>query len=144
MQTGGLPVTMGGMAAHDACGCLFATKARCVKFLVFPGIAAVVSALCLPAHAETLRCNGHIVETGDSRLSVRQHCGEPVLQDSYCAPVYYSPGLQVVPEPFASSVVPCLVVDEWLYDRGPGNLAATVRFRAGAVLSISYGARARP
>ena len=53
-----------------------------------------------------------------------------------------NPGLQPVPEPFASTVVPCLVVDEWLYERGPGSLAATVRFRAGVVLSITYGARA--
>jgi hypothetical protein len=115
-----------------------------VKFLVRMCFAAVVAALSLPAHSETLRCNGHIVEVGDSRLSVRYHCGEPLFQDSYCAPVYYYPGLQPVPEPFASSVVPCLMVDEWLYDRGPGNLVATVRFRAGVVLSITYGARSTP
>ena len=119
-------------------------KVESVKSLVRIGLAAVVSTLCLPAHAETLRCNGHIVETGDSRLSVRYHCGESLLQDSYCAPVYYYPGFKLVPEPFASSVVPCLVVDEWLYDRGPGNLVATVRFRAGVVQSITYGPRATP
>jgi hypothetical protein len=115
-----------------------------VKSLVRICLAAVVYDVCLPAHSETLRCNGHIVETGDSRLSVRYHCGAPLHQDSYCAPVYYSPGFQLVPEPSASSAVPCLVVDEWLYDRGPGNLVATVRFRAGVVLSITYGARAMP
>jgi hypothetical protein len=113
-----------------------------VKFLVRICLAAVVFAWCLPAHAETLRCNGHSVETGDSRLSVRYHCGEPLLQDSFCAPVYDSRRFELVPEPFASSVAPCLVVEEWLYDRGPGNLAATVRFRAGVVLSITYGTRA--
>jgi len=84
------------------------------------------------------------VETGDSRLSVRYHCGRPLLQDSSCVPVYYLPRLQLVPEPFARSVVPCLVVDEWLYDQGPGNLAATVRFRAGVVLSITFGTQATP
>ena len=103
------------------------------------------AAVCLsPVQAETLRCNGHIVEAGDSRLSVRRYCGEPLLQDSYCAPVYYQPGFQPVPEPFASTVVPCLMVDEWLYERGPGNLSATVRLRAGTVLSITYGARTTP
>lgn len=115
-----------------------------MKFLVRMCLAAVVLALFLPAHSETLRCNGHIVEVGDSRLSVRYHCGEPLFQDSYCAPVYHYPGLQPVPKPFASSVVPCLMVDEWLYDRGPGSLVATVRFRAGVVISITYGARASP
>lgn len=117
-------------------------KVESVKSLVRICLAAGVFALWLPAHSETLRCNGHSVEVGDSRLSVRYYCGEPLLADSYCATVYYYPGLQPVPEPFASTVVPCLVVDEWLYERGPGSLAATVRFRAGVVLSITYGARA--
>jgi hypothetical protein len=30
-------------------------------------------------------------------------------------------------------------IEEWLYDRGPGNLLATVRFRYGVVQSITYG-----
>ncbi|HEY3045837.1 MAG TPA: DUF2845 domain-containing protein [Polaromonas sp.] len=113
-----------------------------MKLFVRVGLAAVVSALFLPAQAETLRCHGHIIEIGDSTLAVRYHCGEPLLRDSYCAPVYYYPSLQLVPEPLASIVVPCQRIDEWLYDRGPGNLVATVRFRAGVVLSIRYDARA--
>lgn len=143
MQGSGMLALMGNVDVHCAVWPLGAKVGR-VKFLVRICLATVASTLCLPAHSETLRCNGHIVETGDSRLSVRYHCGEPLLQDSYCAPVYYSPGFQLVPEPFARSVVPCLVVEEWLYDRGPGNLVATVRFRAGVVLSITYGARATP
>jgi len=143
MQESGMLALMGNVDVHCAVWPLGAKVER-VKFLVRICFAAVVSTLCLPSYSETLRCNGHIVETGDSRLSVRYYCGEPLLQDSYCAPVYYSPGFQLVPEPFASLVVPCLMVDEWLYDRGPGNLAATVRFRAGVVQSITYGARATP
>ena len=113
-----------------------------MKLFVRVCFAAVISALFLPAHSETLRCRGHIIEAGDSALSVRYHCGEPLLKDSYCAPVYYFPRLQPVPEPLAGLVVPCQKVDEWLYDRGPGNLVATVRFRAGVVLSIRYDIRA--
>lgn len=115
-----------------------------MKFLARLSLAALAWALWLPAGAETLRCNDQIVDVGDSRLSVRYRCGEPLLQDSYCAPVYFYPGIWQVPEPFASVVVPCQKVDEWLYDRGPGNLVATVRFRAGVVSSISYSARALP
>ncbi|WP_309681325.1 DUF2845 domain-containing protein [Polaromonas sp.] len=115
-----------------------------MKFLARVCFASLVSALFPPAYAETLRCNDHIIDVGDSRLSVRYRCGEPLLQDSYCAPVYFYPGIWQVPEPFASTVVPCQKVDEWLYDRGPGNLVATVRFRAGVVSSISYSARALP
>jgi hypothetical protein len=115
-----------------------------VKFLIRICFATVFSVLFLPAHSETLRCNGHSIEIGDSRQSVRYHCGEPLLKDSFCAQVYYYPGFQLVPEPFASTIVPCQEIEEWLYDRGPGNLVATVRFRAGVVQSITYDAHASP
>lgn len=90
------------------------------------------------AYAESLRCAGGITEVGDSRISVVFKCGEPLLKDSFCAPVYSALTLRPVPEPFAGALVPCLVVDEWLYDRGPGNLVAKVRFQSGTVQSITY------
>jgi hypothetical protein len=102
-------------------------------------IAAVAAFLCLPAQAESLRCAGGIATEGDSRLSVAYKCGQPVLTDSFCAPVYHSGGLYPVPDAWASVVVPCQQIDEWLYDRGPGNLMVTVRFRAGVVQTIAYG-----
>ncbi len=95
--------------------------------------------LCLPAHAESLRCSGGIAAEGDSKISVVYKCGQPLLQDSFCAPVYYGPSGQAVPEPFASAFVPCQQTEEWLYERGPGNLVATVRFRSGKVSSVTYG-----
>ena len=91
------------------------------------------------AHAESLRCTGGIAAEGDSRLSVFYKCGQPVLRDDYCAPVYGPGALYPVPEPFASAAVPCQTIEEWLYDRGTGNLMATVRFRSGVVQSIVYG-----
>jgi hypothetical protein len=91
------------------------------------------------AHAETLRCTASSANEGDTRLSVLYKCGQPLLQDKYCAPVYYRGTLQPVPDQIAWSVVPCLPVEEWVYDRGPGNLVATVRFRSGIVHSIVYG-----
>ena len=99
---------------------------------------ALVALQGLPVYAESLRCNGQFAQEGDSRLSVFYKCGQPLLADSYCAPVYYSGTLQRVPEPFASIFVPCQQTEEWLYDRGPGNFMATVRFRSGVVQSITY------
>lgn len=99
-----------------------------------------IMGLVLPTavQAESLRCNGNITSEGDSRMSVLYKCGQPVLVDAFCAPVYYAPTLAPVPQPFASVVVPCQQVEEWLYDRGPGNLMATVRFKSGVVQSITY------
>ena len=59
------------------------------------------------AHAESLRCNGASASEGDSKLSVLYKCGQPVITDTYCAPVYYGGTLNPVPAPFASLVVPC-------------------------------------
>jgi Protein of unknown function (DUF2845) len=102
-------------------------------------IAVCICFAALPASAESLRCNGQSVSEGDSRLSVYYKCGEPLLKDAYCAPIYARGSIRPVPEPFASLLFPCVEVEEWLYDRGPGNLLATVRLRAGVVQSITYG-----
>jgi hypothetical protein len=99
----------------------------------------LIASVPIVANAESLRCNGQSVTEGDTRLALRYNCGEPLLADTYCAPVYYAPTFQPVPEPFASIVVPCQLVEEWLYDRGPGNLLAVVRIRSGVVQSIQYG-----
>jgi Protein of unknown function (DUF2845) len=101
----------------------------------------VAAAACssLAAQAESLRCNGNSTAEGDSQLSVLYKCGQPLLKANFCAPVYYPYSVQQVPDPFASAFVPCQPVEEWLYDRGPGNLMAIVRFRGGAVQSIRYG-----
>ncbi|MCM5678989.1 DUF2845 domain-containing protein [Schlegelella sp. S2-27] len=109
-----------------------------------PVLVALVGATWLPvAHAESLRCNGQSTQLGDSRLSVLHKCGEPLLKDAYCAPVYHVPSYQLVPPPLVGIAVPCRAVEEWLYDRGPGNLMATVRFQAGVVHSIDYGRQPR-
>jgi Protein of unknown function (DUF2845) len=102
-------------------------------------IAAAALFLFLPVRAESLRCSGGSVAEGDSRISVGFKCGPPLLKDSYCAPVYVANSPYPVPEPVASYYVPCLASEDWLYDRGTGNLMATVRFRFGTVQSIIYG-----
>jgi hypothetical protein len=104
-----------------------------------------LSAALLPfaANAESLRCANGIAAEGDSRLALYYKCGEPKLRDNYCAPVYYSGSVQLVPEPFAGAYVPCLYTEEWLYERGPGELLAVVRMRGGKVQSIVYGREPR-
>jgi hypothetical protein len=103
--------------------------------------ATLIIGLCAPslAQAESLRCNGSSLAEGDSRVSVLYKCGQPLLADAFCAPVFYGSTLYPVPAPIASLVVPCQPMEQWLYDRGPGQLMATVTFRDGKVQSIRYG-----
>jgi hypothetical protein len=102
-------------------------------------LAAAFGGVPALAHAETLRCSGGSAAEGDSRIAVRYKCGEPLLKDSYCAPLYQGSWLRPVPEPWAGYVLPCQPVEEWLYERGPGGLTATLRFRGGLLWSIRYG-----
>ena len=105
------------------------------------GLWAALALAASGVRAESLRCSGGIAAEGDSRLSVAHKCGQPLMKDTFCAPVFYAgpSSLYLVPEPIAQAYVPCQQTDEWLYDRGPGNLMATVRFRSGVVQSITYG-----
>ncbi len=100
---------------------------------------ALAIAFAPSSQAETLRCGGGSAAEGDSRDSVLYKCGQPLLKDNFCAPLYFGPTLQLVPEPWAGTVLPCQTIEEWLYDRGPGNMVATLRFRAGVLQSIRYG-----
>jgi hypothetical protein len=112
-----------------------------VRSILLPAAAIAAAALLpvAPAAAETLRCNGLIAAEGDSRLSVVYKCGEPVMKDSFCAPVIdLRGGTLVPPAAYGWAGMPCQMVEEWLYDRGPGHLMARVRILAGTVLSIRY------
>lgn len=92
------------------------------------------------AQAESLRCNGRIIEVGEPRVNVLRFCGEPAATDSYCRPVELMPppGWR---RPWYANDLPCRTMDEWLYDRGPGNLMALVRFESGRIHSIEYTQR---
>jgi uncharacterized protein DUF2845 len=105
--------------------------------------AAFAAALPIASHAESLRCQNGIAAEGDSRLALVYKCGEPRLRDTYCAPVYYNGSLDPVPDAIAGVYVPCLYTEEWLYERGPGQLLAVVRIRGGKVQSITYGREPR-
>ena len=109
------------------------------RSLVCACVIALAGPLASPVHAETLRCSAGSAAEGDSRVSVLYKCGQPLLKDSFCAPLYYGPDLQLVPEPWAGTVLPCQTIEEWLYDRGPGNMVATLRFRSGVLQWIRYG-----
>ena len=109
-----------------------------MKLLVVLAVAGVLCFAAGAAAGESLRCNGATAAEGDSKVSVLYKCGQPVLADAFCAPVYVWGSGHPRAVPLVRLGVPCQEVEEWLYDRGPGNLMATVRFRDGRVSSIRY------
>ena len=94
------------------------------------------------ARAQSLRCKNDLANVGDSKSSVLQKCGEPMLKDSFCKPVSH----QIAPRSASGptvNVFACENVDEWTYNPGYGQFMTTLRFEEGTLQSIKYGDRVK-
>ncbi|MEY4562510.1 MAG: hypothetical protein RLZZ618_1787 [Pseudomonadota bacterium] len=114
------------------------------SFIRCAGAALVVllGSLSAAAQAQNLRCKNDFVQPGDSKLSVIEKCGEPVLQDSFCKPLpAASEPRPVVTQGNVLNVRPCERLDEWSYKPGAGQFITILQFEQGKVSSIRYGSR---
>src|SRR4051812_23727029 len=99
-------------------------------------LAFLASSAFTGASAQSLRCMGDLAQVGNSKGTILQKCGEPVLKDSFCKPVQET----VVGAPVTTPTVPnstgssttastttnvtvntCQQVEEWTYNPGPGQ-----------------------
>ena len=94
------------------------------------------------ADAQSLRCSGDLASIGDSKASVLQKCGAPFFQESFCKPMEEFV-LPPTPRGAPPAYLPCVLVDEWSYNPGPGQFITIMRFEAGVMTSLRYGERVR-
>jgi hypothetical protein len=97
------------------------------------------------ASAQSLSCGGFLAGVGESKFSVLNKCGEPVLKDIVCVP---RPQVEVILAPGARGggtrqiiSQQCIPMEDWTYHRGQGNFLGIVRFYNGAVESVRDGDR---
>jgi len=86
--------------------------------------------IAIPAAAEGLRCNSHIVNTDDDKASVLLKCGEPMLKDSFCNPTTV-----------VNDGNDCEKIETWTYNPGSGKFLTTLKFSQGKIIAIEYGER---
>ena len=98
---------------------------------------------CLPAAAETLRCDGDLARAGDTKVSVLRKCGEPYFAESLCIPTLQSTLIAGASDSDRPVPLQCVVVEDWTYNPGSGQFLTTLRFEQGVVTSIKFGARIR-
>lgn len=85
---------------------------------------------CLsPAYAASMRCNGKIVSTGDSRFTVLTRCGEPSGR------VDWEEEISEFISPF-EKVSRFITVEEWVYNFGPTRFIRVLSFRDGVLTDI--------
>ena len=93
--------------------------------------------------AQSLTCSDGSVREGDGKVWLLRYCGQPSISDNYCRREVLPP----VPVPNGNGVLyqptSCVMIEEWLYERGPGNLVAVVRIREGRIISIRFGEQGR-
>lgn len=104
-------------------------------------VLSLISFLCFcsnSALANSLRCDGRLVDTGDTKADVTDLCGSPDMTDSYCEPTTRrtldSQGKETIIES-------CNDVDIWSYKPDRGGLWKHVYFSQGKVIDICSGER---
>jgi hypothetical protein len=103
-------------------------------------------ALSASVSAQSLRCKGDFAQIGNSKGTVLQKCGEPVLKDSFCKPVTQTTtNTSATPDARGATtsitINQCVNVDEWTYNPGYGQFMTMLQFEAGELKSIRYGDR---
>ena len=107
-------------------------------------LAAALSAPSAFASTQTFRCKNDLVSVGDSKASVLQKCGEPVVKDSFCKPVEAATTTSGSPKnATVVSVNACQPVDDWTYNPGRGQFMTSLKFESGKLTSITYGERVK-
>ncbi len=107
------------------------------------------------AVADSIRCGGYLVNTGDSQSRVLQICGEPqrawqdgfieqvVRQDgSYIVnPAPLNPDVRLRPPGYETEYRRVIPVYRWDYSFGPGTFLKTLIFHGDVLVNINDGPR---
>lgn len=112
-------------------------------------LALLASSAFTGASAQSLRCKGDLAQIGNSKGTILQKCGEPVMKDSFCKPVQETVSSAPVTTPTVPSatanvtVNTCQQVEEWTYNPGYGQFMTMLLFEGGSLKSIRYGDRVK-
>jgi hypothetical protein len=100
----------------------------------------------LPAVAQSLSCDGSLVEAGDDKPALVKKCGNPIHVEPVCVPRPSLRGwlLDASGQPAQPLVaLECAPAEDWTYDRGAGTFSSIVRLRDARVESIRDGEKLR-
>jgi hypothetical protein len=115
-------------------------------------LAFLASSLVTGASAQSLRCKGDLAQIGNSKGTILQKCGEPVMKDSFCKPAQETTsgaprrhaGRARTPPATASvttnvTVNTCQQVEEWTYNPGYGQFMTMLLFEGGSLKAFATG-----
>ncbi len=101
------------------------------RSLLWLALFTFLSLIAVPP-ASALRCEGKIIDNGNTKAEVREFCGEPTCTRE--------PGTVFVKK--SGVYWPMAADEEWVYNFGPGQFVRLIRFYHGKVVyiqSVGYG-----
>jgi hypothetical protein len=99
-------------------------------------VAALALLAGLPARADSIRCAGGIVSTGDSRLDLLGKCGPPTMREDLTE----ERSIQRVEDARTVRARSTAVqVERWTYNFGPNQFVQYVRLESGLVVAVERG-----
>ncbi len=116
-------------------------------------VAPLMALGAVPALADSLRCGGYVVSTGDLQARVLDTCGEPqrAWQDGFIEqaarrndgryPVNPVPRPYPNPPGYETEVRRIIPVYKWEYNLGPGRLLKILIFHGDTLVDIIDGPR---
>jgi Protein of unknown function (DUF2845) len=100
-------------------------------------VAVALSLLPSSARADSIRCEGGIVSSGDSKLDLLGKCGEPSLREAKLTERELLSGGG--PSALLQSSRVTVEVERWTYNFGPRQFLQVVRVEAGEVRGVERG-----
>ncbi len=110
--------------------------------------AVLMSFLAIAANANSLRCGGQLAQVGDTKAEIIEKCGEPIMTDTYCAPLVAANQIQGIQNGNNNiqnniAISTCENVDIWTYKPGSGKFITNLYFSNGQLQVIRYGDRVK-
>ncbi|HET9552920.1 MAG TPA: DUF2845 domain-containing protein [Anaeromyxobacteraceae bacterium] len=99
--------------------------------------AALLALTAPPAAADSIRCDGGIVQVGDSKLDLLGKCGAPTLREAREDERSFTrldPAQRIV-----SGRSVAQVIERWTYNFGPSQFVVYVTLEAGRVTAVERG-----
>ena len=99
-------------------------------------------------HASSLRCGSQLANVGDTKAEIIDKCGEPIMTDTFCAPLVAASQVQGIQNGDNNlqnniAIATCENVDIWTYKPGSGKFMTNLYFSRGQLQVIRYGDRVK-
>ncbi|PUA26466.1 MAG: hypothetical protein B0W54_22185 [Cellvibrio sp. 79] len=111
-------------------------------------IPLIIFTFSCATHASSLRCGSKLANVGDTKAEIIEKCGEPIMTDTFCAPLVATNQVQGIQNGDNNiqnnvAIAACENVEIWTYNPGSGKFMTNLYISRGQLQTIRYGNRVK-